>query len=75
MLTGSWQFLSINDKGEKLGPKLVEARFPRDGILTVADRRLTIANPLTGAERSATTVAVSISASRGLQITSAVATL
>jgi uncharacterized protein (TIGR03067 family) len=54
MLAGSWQFLSINDKGEKLGPKLVEARFARDGILTVADRRLTIANPVTGEARSAT---------------------
>ena len=54
MLAGSWQFLSINDKGEKLGPKLVETRFARDGILTVADRRLTIANPVTGEERSAT---------------------
>jgi uncharacterized protein (TIGR03067 family) len=53
MLAGSWKFLSINDKGEKLGPKLVEARFARDGILTIADRRLTIANPMTGEERSA----------------------
>ncbi len=54
MLAGSWQFVSINDKGENLGPRLVEARFARDGILTIGDRRLTIANPVTGEERSAT---------------------
>jgi uncharacterized protein (TIGR03067 family) len=54
MLAGSWQFVSINDKGENLGPRLVETRFARDGILTIGDRRLTIANPVTGEERSAT---------------------
>ena len=53
MLAGSWQFLSINDKGEKLGPRLVETRFARDGILTIADRQMTIANPVTGEERTA----------------------
>ncbi len=54
MLAGSWQFLSINDKGEILGPRLVESRFARDGILTIADRRMTIANPVTGEKRTAT---------------------
>ncbi len=54
MLAGSWQFISINDKGEKLGPRLVETRFARDGILTIADRRMTIVNPVTGEERTAT---------------------
>ena len=54
MLAGSWQFLSINDKGENLGPRLVESRFARDGILTIADRRMTIANPVTGEKRVAT---------------------
>ena len=54
MLAGSWQFLSINDKGEKLGPRLVETRFARDGILIIADRRMTIVNPVTGEERTAT---------------------
>jgi uncharacterized protein (TIGR03067 family) len=54
MLAGSWQFVSIDDKGEKLGPKLVETRFARDGILTVADRRMTIINPVTGEQRTAT---------------------
>lgn len=53
MLAGSWQFVSINDKGEKLGPKLVETRFARDGILTIADRQMTIVNPVTGEERTA----------------------
>jgi uncharacterized protein (TIGR03067 family) len=54
MLAGSWQFISINDKGEILGPRLVESRFARDGILTIADRRMTIANPVTGENRTAT---------------------
>jgi uncharacterized protein (TIGR03067 family) len=54
MLAGSWQFLSISDKGENLGPRLVETRFARDGILTVADRRMTIVNPVTGEQRIAT---------------------
>ena len=54
MLAGSWQFLSINDKGEKLGPRLVETRFARDGILTIADRRMTVVNPVTGEQRTAT---------------------
>jgi uncharacterized protein (TIGR03067 family) len=54
MLAGSWQFLSINDKGEILGPRLVESRFARDGILTIADRRMTIDNPVTGEKRMAT---------------------
>ena len=54
MLAGSWQFLSINDKGEILGPRLVESRFARDGILTIADRLMTIVNPVTGENRTAT---------------------
>jgi uncharacterized protein (TIGR03067 family) len=54
LLAGSWQFLSINDKGEILGPRLVESRFARDGILTIADRLMTIANPVTGENRTAT---------------------
>ena len=54
MLAGSWQFLSINDKGEILGPRLVESRFARDGILTITDRLMTIANPVTGENRTAT---------------------
>ena len=54
MLMGSWQILSINDKGENLGPRLVETRFARDGILTVAGRQMTIVNPVTGEERAAT---------------------
>jgi uncharacterized protein (TIGR03067 family) len=54
MLAGSWQFVSIDDKGEKLGPRLVETRFARDGILTIADRRMTIVNPVTGEQRTAT---------------------
>ena len=54
MLAGSWQILSINDKGEVLGPRLVESRFAQDGILTIADRRMTIANPVTGENRTAT---------------------
>ena len=54
MLAGSWQFVSIDDKGEKLGPKLVETRFARDGILKIADRRMTIVNPVTGEQRTAT---------------------
>jgi uncharacterized protein (TIGR03067 family) len=54
MLAGSWQFVSINDKGENLGPRLVEARFARDGILTIAARRMTIVNPATGEQRTAT---------------------
>jgi uncharacterized protein (TIGR03067 family) len=54
MFAGSWQFLSINDKGENLGPRLVETRFARDGILNVADRRMTIVNPVTGEQRIAT---------------------
>ena len=54
MLAGSWQFVSIDDKGEKLGPKLVETRFARDGILTIADRQLAIVNPVTGEKRTAT---------------------
>ena len=53
MLAGSWRFLSINDKGENLGPRLVETRFARDGILTVAGRQMTIVNPVTGEERAA----------------------
>ena len=54
MLAGSWQFVSIDDKGEKLGPRLVETRFARDGILKIADRRMTIVNPVTGEQRTAT---------------------
>jgi uncharacterized protein (TIGR03067 family) len=54
MLAGSWQFLSINDKGEKLGPRLVETRFARDGILSIAGRQMTIVNPVTGEKRTAT---------------------
>jgi uncharacterized protein (TIGR03067 family) len=54
MLAGTWRFLSINDKGENLGPRLVETRFARDGILTVAGRQMTIVNPVTGEERAAT---------------------
>ena len=54
MLAGSWRFLSINDKGENLGPRLVETRFARDGILTVAGRQMTIVNPVTGEQRTAT---------------------
>ena len=54
MLAGSWQFLSINDKGEVLGPRLVETRFARDGILTIADRQINIVNPVTGDKRTAT---------------------
>ena len=54
MLAGSWQILSINDKGETLGPRLIETRFARDGVLTVANRQMTIVNPATGEERKAT---------------------
>ena len=54
MLAGSWQFISINDRGETLGPRLVESRFARDGILTIADRRMAITNPMTGEQRTAT---------------------
>ena len=54
MLAGSWQFLSISDKGEILGPRLVETRFARDGMLTIADRQINIVNPVTGEKRTAT---------------------
>ena len=54
MLAGSWQILSINDKGENLGPRLVETRVARDGILVVANRQMTVVNPMTGQPRSAT---------------------
>jgi uncharacterized protein (TIGR03067 family) len=54
MLAGSWQFLSINDKGEVLGPRLVETRFARDGVLKIADRQINIINPVTGETRTAT---------------------
>jgi uncharacterized protein (TIGR03067 family) len=54
MLRGSWQILSINDKGENLGPRLVETRFARDGVLSIADRQMTIVNPVSGEQRTAT---------------------
>ena len=54
MLAGTWQFLSISDKGEILGPRLVETRFARDGMLTIADRQINIVNPVTGEKRTAT---------------------
>jgi uncharacterized protein (TIGR03067 family) len=54
MLAGSWQFVSISDRGENLGPKLVESRFARDGVVVFANRKLTIVNPVTGETRAAT---------------------
>jgi uncharacterized protein (TIGR03067 family) len=54
LLAGSWQFVSITDRGEKLGPNLVGTRFAQDGILNITDRQMTIVNPDTGAKRTAT---------------------
>jgi uncharacterized protein (TIGR03067 family) len=54
LLSGSWEFISLTDKGETLGRKLVETRFAQDGILDIADRRMTIVNPQSGEKRTAT---------------------
>jgi uncharacterized protein (TIGR03067 family) len=54
LLAGSWQFISITDRGEKLGPGLVGTRFAQDGILNITDRQMTIVNPETGEKRTAT---------------------
>ena len=54
LLAGSWQFVSITDKGEKLGSGLLGERFAQDGVLTVAGREMTIVSPETGEKRTAT---------------------
>ncbi len=54
LLAGSWKFLSIAENGELLGPHLVETRFARDGIVTIADRKFNIVNPVSGEKRAAT---------------------
>ncbi len=54
LLVGSWQIVSITDRGEKLGPNLVGTRFAQDGILNITDRQMTIVNPETGEKRTAT---------------------
>ena len=54
MLAGSWKFVSMTDKGETLGSTLLGDKFARDGVLTVADRRMTIVSPETGEKRTAT---------------------
>ena len=54
MLAGSWAFVSMTDKGETLGSTLLGDKFARDGVLTVADRRMTIVSPETGEKRTAT---------------------
>jgi uncharacterized protein (TIGR03067 family) len=54
LLAGSWEFISLTEKGETLGPALIRNRFARDGVLAVADRKMTIVSPDTGEKRSAT---------------------
>ncbi len=54
MLAGSWEFVSMTDRGETLGSALLGDRFARDGILQVADRQMTIVSPETGEKRTAT---------------------
>jgi uncharacterized protein (TIGR03067 family) len=54
MLAGSWEFVSITEKGEKLGPRIVGSRVARDNVLTIADRQFAIVNPETGEKRTAT---------------------
>jgi len=54
MLAGSWEFVSITDRGEKLGSGLLGERFAQDGRLTVADHQMVIVSPETGDKRTAT---------------------
>src|SRR5262249_31372862 len=53
LLAGSWQFVSITDKGEKLGSALLGEKFAQDGVLSVADHELTIVSPESGEKRTA----------------------
>ncbi len=52
-LSGTWKFISITDKGEKIGPRSIETRFARDVTLTVDERTMAIVNPETGEQRTA----------------------
>jgi|GEM_PF-1492075 len=54
LFAGSWEFLSITDNGENLGPRLVALKLAKDGRLEVSDRTMSIVNPETGETRSAT---------------------
>src|SRR5262249_2918060 len=54
LFAGSWEFLSITDNGENLGPRLVALKLAQDGRLEVSDRTMSIVNPETGETRSAT---------------------
>ncbi len=53
LLAGSWEFMSLTDKGESLGPALIRNKFARDGVLDIAGRKMTIVSPETGEKRTA----------------------
>jgi uncharacterized protein (TIGR03067 family) len=48
MLSGVWQYVSYTENGESLGPQLVRERLAQGGRLTIGERVVRSANPVTG---------------------------